>query len=103
MSLSYGKKWQGVLFLGYVKNLGLANEAVNTPEIYFSKNSFSNMNQMYRINPEVLFNAGKFTLGLEYQWTAVQYGDNINKFGLAKDNLRWIGSSRIQSMIKFTF
>ena len=27
LSLSYGKKWQGVLFLGYVKNLGLAKAA----------------------------------------------------------------------------
>ena len=27
LSLSYGKKWQGVLYLGYIKNLGLAKEA----------------------------------------------------------------------------
>ena len=111
LSLCYGKKWQGVLFLGYVKNLGLAEGASNTPlaksDVYFCNNGFSNINQMYRINPQVLYNFGKFTLGLEYQWTAVQYGEydggTLNKYALADKNLHWVGNNRVNMMVKYTF
>lgn len=110
LSLSYGKKWQGVLFLGYVKNLGLA-EAVAAPlakgDVYFCTNGFSNLNQMYRINPQLIYNIGKLNLGLEYQWTAVQYGDydgsKLNAVGLADKNLHWVGNHRINMMVKYNF
>jgi hypothetical protein len=135
VSLSYGKKWQGVLFAGYLKNLGLAKEADGNllstagdskkqSEVYFCGNGSSNIHQVYRINPQVLYNFGKFTIGLEYQWTSVQYGDYINakrfsvnehdkpvvvtdKYvkpnGLATDNLHWVGNHRVNMMVKFTF
>ncbi len=110
LSLSYGKKWQGVLFLGYVKNLGLA-DAVSQPlakgDVYFCGNGFSNINQVYRINPQLIYNIGKLNVGLEYQWTAVQYGEyadgKLNTFGLADKNLHWVGNNRINMMVKFNF
>ena len=110
LSLSYGKKWQGVLFLGYVKNLGLA-EAASGPlakgDVYFCGNGFSNLNQMYRINPQLIYNIGKMNIGLEYQWTAVQYGDyeggKLNAYGLAENNLHWVGNNRINMMVKYNF
>ena len=119
LSLSYGKKWQGVLFLGYVKNLGLA-EQVSAPyikksDVYFCGNGFSNINQLYRINPQLIYNIGKLNLGIEYQWTAVQYGDYVkvedgdakfdalNSVGLATDNLQWVGNHRINLMVKYNF
>ena len=109
-SMSYGKKWQGVLFVGYVKNLGLA-DAVEQPlakgDVYFCGNGSSNINQMYRINPQLIYNIGKMNIGLEYQWTSVQYGeyDNgcLNKNGLADKNLHWVGNHRINMMVKFNF
>lgn len=106
LSLSVGKKWQGVLFLGYVKNLGLGKEAdhnIAAGDIYFCKNGFSNLNQMYRINPEVMYNFHKFTLGLEWQYTAVEYGKNFNNKALAVDDLHWVGNHRVQMMVKYTF
>ena len=110
LSLSYGKKWQGVLFLGYVKNLGLA-EAASAPiasgDVYFCGNGFSNINQMYRINPQIIYNIGKLNVGLEYQWTSVQYGEydggKLNNYGLADKNLHWVGNNRINMMVKFNF
>ncbi len=110
LSLTYGKKWQGVLFLGYVKNLGLA-EAAATPlakgDVYFCGNGFSNLNQVYRINPQLIYNIGKMNIGLEYQWTAVQYGDydgnNLDAYALAQNNLEWVGNNRINMMVKFNF
>ena len=104
---SYGKKWQGVLFLGYTKNLGLADgksdDSVTAGDIYFNKNGFANLNQVYRINPEIVYNFGKLTVGLEYQYTAAQYGDTYNNKGLATENLHWVANNRVQSMVRFNF
>ena len=110
LSLSYGKKWQGVLYLGYIKNLGLA-EAASGPlakgDVYFCGNGFSNINQMYRINPQLIYNIGKMNIGLEYQWTSVQYGEydggKLNEFALADKNLHWVGNNRLNVMVKFNF
>lgn len=112
LSMSYGKKWQVVLFLGYMKNLGL-NEGVcdeNIPKgnVYFSGNGFSNINQMYRIQPEVIYNIGKLQVGLEYNYTAVHYGDYLaggllDSRGLATENLHWVANNRLQMIVKYTF
>ena len=110
LSLSYGKKWQGVLFLGYVKNLGLAKAAsgpLAKGDVYFCGNGFSNINQMYRINPQVIYNIGKLNVGLEYQWTSVQYGKyddgKLNAHALADKDLHWIGNHRVNMMVKYNF
>ena len=115
LSLSYGKKWQGVLFLGYVKNLGLSDKThipyldakIPSSDVYFCGNGFSNINQMYRINPQLIYNIGKLNVGLEYQYTGVQYGEydngNLNSYGLADKNLHWVGNNRINVMVKYNF
>ena len=135
LSMTYGKKWQGVLFLGYVKTLGFADPAANNilvssgdsskqAEVYYCGNGFSNINQIYRINPQLIYNIGKLNVGIEYQWTSVQYGDYIkvkrdvvdadgntktvtdkylNSNGLAKDNLHWVGNHRVNLMVKYNF
>ena len=103
ISFSYGKKAQVVLFGGYVRNFGTAKELVG--QLYFSKNSFSNMNRMFRVTPEFIYNLGKVAFGLEYELTGVQYGTfGINdRHGLATENLHWICNNRIQLMVKYTF
>ena len=122
VSLAYGKKTQVVLFGGFVKNFGTMKDLysgsnlndikyVPASELYFSKNSFSNMNMMWRVTPTIIHNIGKFAIGLEYEVTSVQYGDYmvigttkyIGKNGLAEDNLHWVTNNRIQGLIKFTF
>ena len=107
MSLSYGKKWQGVFFAGYVKTFGLADAAskpLASSDVYFCSNGSSNINQMYRINPQGLYNFGKFTVGLEYQWTAVQYGTGaLNEYAKVTTDLHWVGNHRVNMMVKFTF
>jgi hypothetical protein len=75
---------------------------------------------MYRINPQIIYNIGKMNVGLEYQWTAVQYGDytksvvdvkdgqpvtytTLNARALATDNLHWVANHRINLMVKYNF
>ena len=103
LSLSYGKKVQAVLFGGYVRNFGTAKPLVG--DLYFSKNSFSNMNRMFRVTPELLFNWGKVTLGLEYELTGIQYGtfSTGDNHGLATKDLHWICNNRFQTMLRYSF
>lgn len=142
LSISYGKKVQGVLFAGFVKNLGTnkplagvteaypgeswaaGDESIDVADaskyatVYFSKNGFSNLNAMYRITPAVLYNVGKFTLGLEYELTSVQYGKRFDlgrgddktvisvvnaSNGLVDSGLHWVTNHRAQMMVKFSF
>ena len=110
LSMSYGKKWQGVFFLGYMKNLGLAEEAsapLAKEDVYFFSSGFSNINQIYRINPQLIYNIGKMNVGLEYQWTNVEYGEyyegKLSKYGLADNNLHWVGNNRVNVMVKYNF
>ena len=103
ISFTYGKKVQAVLFGGYVRNFGTAQELVGP--LYFSKNSFSNMNRMFRITPEITFNWGKVTLGFEYELTSVQYGSfgATDKYGLATQDLHWVTNNRILAMLRYSF
>ena len=103
VSLTYGKKVQGVLFAGYVRNFGTAKELVGP--LYFSKNSFSNMNRMFRVTPEIMFNWGKVTLGFEYELTGIQYGSfgSGDDHGLATHDLHWVCNNRLQAMLRYTF
>ncbi len=111
LSMSYGKKWQGVLFLGYVRNLGLADPAsgpIAKGDVYFCGNGFSNIRQMYRINPQVIYNIGKMNIGLEYQYTDVEYGDykdgKLDEYALAyKRGQASVPNSRVNLMVKFNF
>lgn len=123
VSLSVGKKFQGVLFGGYVKNFGTAKPLIDdkghagySSSLYFSGNSFSNMNQMWRLTPTFMYNLGKFTVGLEYELTSVQYGKYYkyeegektvscvnSSNGLATEDLHWVTNHRVQAMVKFTF
>ncbi len=106
LSLKYGKTLQAILFAGYAKSFGTAQEILSTQHIYFYKNSFSNYNQMYRLTPAVLYNFGKLALGLEFEMTSVQYGSwgsDSDKFALATKDLHWVTNNRIQAMVKYTF
>ena len=103
ISLRYGKKLQAVLFGGYVRNFG-TKEALAGP-LYFSKNSYSNLNRMYRIEPELVYNLGKVAFGLQYELTSVQYGSfgADDHFGLATQDLHWVTNHRVLLMAKYTF
>ncbi len=118
VSLMYGKKTQAILFGGFVKNFGTIEQLYGykngyapASNLYFSKNSFSNMNMMWRVTPTVIHNIGKFAIGLEYELTSIQYGDyktvngvkSLGDWGLAHDNLHWITNHRVQGLVKFTF
>ena len=72
--------------------------------IFFQKNGSPNINQMYRIEPGIAYNVGRFTIGLEYMLTAVQYGNkSYNRHALSTENLHWVANNRVEGILRFTF
>ena len=124
-SVSYGTKWQVMLMGGYIKNLGTASPLVadvvyqgnaytDSGNLYFNGNGFSNLNEMWRIIPTVVYNFGKLSLSLEWNITSARYGDYYDfdgkggkyldaETGLAAGNLHWVTNHRILMMVKYTF
>ena len=131
VSMMYGKKWQGILFAGYAKNLGTADgllpdttyNGVNYADIsnnFLSKNTYANINSMWRLAPGIVRNWGKLALSLEWHITSVQYGELLRldvvgkdgkkthsyvqaENGMAENNLHWITNHRLQMMLKYSF
>ena len=119
VSVSVGKKLQGMFMAGYIANLGATKDFVDTGDNYyfFAKDgqNFKRMAQAFRLVPTIAYNIGKFTLGLEYEVTAAQFGDNLNPDGsVMKEGTElpgaaglagryWVANHRIQLMTKFTF
>ena len=119
VSVSVGKKLQGMFMAGYIANLGASKDFADLEDGYyfFTKDgqNFQRMAQAFRLVPTIAYNVGKFTLGLEYEMTAAQFGDNLNADGsVMKEGTElpgaaglagryWVANLRIQLMTKFTF
>ncbi len=105
ISIRYGRRVQGVLFAGYVQNFGTSKDIVDNSMLYFSKNSFSNLNSLWRLTPTLIYNLGKLQFAVEYELTGAKYGE----FGaddhkaLATRNLHSVTNHRIQAMVKYSF
>ncbi len=104
----HSQKLQGILFAGYVENLGtkdpLAVDAKGDLVGYYYPR-VKNMNRMWRLTPTLLYTVGKFQVGLEYDITSVHYGDGkIDPAnGLSKNGLHWVTNHRVQLMTKYNF
>ena len=102
------QKLQGILFAGYIQNLGtkeLLYDGDNDghPDALYTPRP-SSMNRMWRVSPTLLYTVGKFQLGLEYEVTSVQYGDGkLNTNGLSTNGLHWVTNHRVQLMTKYNF
>lgn len=103
------QKLQGILFAGYIENLGTKEMLYDgdndgRPDDLYTPRA-NNMNRMWRLSPTLLYTVGKFQLGLEYEITSVQYGQagTSDLYGLAKTNLHWVTNHRVQLMTKYNF
>lgn len=111
ISTQFGKRFQGIGMIGYVKCFGLAggkemlidSDTLQPKAYYFSGNGFKNINQMMRFSPTFAYNLGKMQFAIEYDYTMVQYGDGFNADATVTDNLHWVGNHRILAMAKFSF
>lgn len=104
ISAQYGKKWQIMGMIGYMKLLGTSEDLIDFGSRYwFNTSGSSNMRQMVRFTPTIAYNMGKLTLALEYNLTGTQFGSGMDSKGLVQNNLHWVFNSRILTMVKYNF
>lgn len=86
-----------------MKNLGADKDLVNPSELLwvYSGNE-RNIDLIYRVCPQIEFFAGNFSFGLEYEMTAVDYGNTINSNGTVSDTYN-VRNNRLMLVTKYSF
>jgi len=77
---SNGKKWQIGIFGGYTQNLGTTSPIVADTAIYGLGTNISNL---YRVSPRLIFNSGKLRLASELEYTMAKYGTSFDAKNVA--------------------
>ena len=109
VSFSYGKKVQAMCMLGYMKQLGTTKDLFTgyVPEegnLWMNSAADVHIQQAFRATPTVAWNIGKFTLSLEYNLTAAEFGSGTrNARGMYTGEKEWILNHRFICMTKFNF
>ena len=118
ISAQYGKQVQVMGMIGWMKHLGttedllggaavLGKSVADGGNLWLNTAAATNIQQAFRVTPTVLWNMGKFQIGLEYDYTMAQFGNTgvaRDARGLYKDaDCHWIGNHRLLCMTKFNF
>lgn len=85
-----GKTWQVGVFGGYAKNLGTKSDIVGS--IYGLGTDIADM---YRVSPRIIYNSGKLRLASELEYTVANHGKTFDTKHVATEtsqssNLRWL-------------
>ena len=103
VSFQYGKKFQVMAMLGYMKQLGTTKDLTDNL-LWMNTAADAKIQQAFRATPTVAWNLGKFTVSLEYNLTAAQFGrGERNARGLFSGTPEWILNHRFICMTKFNF
>ncbi|MBO6034877.1 MAG: hypothetical protein J6P34_03355 [Paludibacteraceae bacterium] len=104
--IQYGSKYMGSVFGGYSKNLGTYEPIHPDRTVFINGQCSPGINQYWRIIPSFKVRLGKFMVGVEYHYTAAQYGDATTrnlKNGIVEDNLHWVGNHRILALFQYSW
>ena len=103
VSFSYGKKFQLMAMLGYMKQLGTTKDLTDN-NIWMNTSADVRIQRAFRATPTVAWNLGKFTVSLEYNLTAAEFGSGArNERGMFTGGKEWILNHRFICMTKFNF
>ena len=100
LNITYGKKVQVGIFGGYTKNLGTSSELLSEATTYIY--GFKNIDQVYRVAPQISYNLKHWTMGVEYEMTTVAYGDLDLEDGKVKDTHN-VTTNRIAAVMIYKF
>lgn len=108
VSFSYGKKFQVLGMLGYMKQLGTTKDLLmndgKVSAIWMNTVADASIHQAFRATPTIAWNIGKLTFSLEYNLTAAQFGKGArNARGLYDNPGSWVLNHRVIWMTKFNF
>jgi len=91
-----GKKIQFGLFVGYTKNMGSA-DSIKTASLYARG---SNIDNIYRVAPRIVFISGKLNVALEIEHTVATYGKaNGNSKGGVTDGKEFANTRALLAFI----
>ena len=103
VSFQYGKKFQVMGMLGYMKQLGTTLDLCDN-QVWMNNSADVHIQQAFRATPTVAWNLGKFTVSLEYNLTAAEFGSgDRNARGMYTGARSWVVNHRFICMTKFNF
>lgn len=113
VSFSYGKKFQALCMVGYMKQLGTTKDLVDN-QLWLNNSADTGISEALRATPTLALNLGKFTVSLEYNLTAARFANTLNAgfdanaarnrrglFDAAQTH--WVMNHRFICMTKFNF
>ena len=113
VSFQYGKKTQLMCTLGYFKQMGTTKDIMQTANattgameyaLWMNTAADTKIQQAFRATPTIAWNIGKFTVSLEYNLTAAQFGRGARNIrGMYDGDPEWILNHRFICMTKFNF
>ena len=103
VSFQYGKKFQVMCMLGYMKQFGTTTNLADVKQLWLNTSADAKIQQDFRATPTVVWNLGKFALSLEYNLTAAQFGEGERNARGMYGNAHWLMNHRFICMTKFNF
>ena len=98
LNIVYGKKWKPGIFLGYIKNLGTADDMMTGEKVY---GTGTNIDKLVNGTFELTYNVPHWKIGVEYTYTAAWYGKN-KQDGKVADTHR-VGNNRLVLSATYSF
>lgn len=103
ISFLYGKKFQVMMMAGYMKQLGTTKDLMSPTSIYINTAADTKIQQAVRVTPTFAVNLGKFTISLEYNLTAAEFGEGTRNLRGMYTQHHWVLNHRFINMVRFTF
>jgi hypothetical protein len=99
LNVVYGTKWQGILFAGYTKNLGVSKALAGSDKIY---GMGVNIDRLVRLSLALRYTLPHWKIGLEYMVSNAAYGENNLNNGRVSNTHDAI-NHRIESIFMYLF
>ena len=104
INIVYGKKWKPGIFLGYIKNLGTADDMMNADKYAAGTNIYgtgTDIDKLMTGTFELTYNVPHWKIGAEYNYTEAHYG-TTQKDGKVK-NTHSVGNNRLVLSATYSF
>jgi hypothetical protein len=104
INVVYGKKWKPGIFLGYIKNLGTADDMMNADKYAAGTNIYgtgTDIDKLMTGTFELTYNVPHWKIGVEYNYTEAYYG-TTQKDGKVKDT-HSVGNNRLVLSATYSF
>jgi hypothetical protein len=104
INIVYGKKWKPGVFVGYIKNLGTADDMKDADKYAEGTNIYgtgTNIDQLLTGTFELTYNVPHWKIGAEYNYTSADYG-KTQKNGKVTDT-HAVGNNRLVLSATYSF